>query len=118
VLRSRRSINIPARISTARLQQVIHPDQEKVLKGLESGEAKLEGGVDAKSFFAMLLQNTKEGYFLRSHLWRQQGYGCLEDDRIPGAHYNYKEWVVASWRTCSVSTVGFKGRPGWKGAAK
>src|ERR1700689_391564 len=38
-------------------------DQDKVLKGLESGEIALDNGVDSKSFFAMLLQNTKEGYF-------------------------------------------------------
>jgi gluconate 2-dehydrogenase gamma chain len=38
-------------------------DQDKVLKGLESGEVKLDDGVDSKSFFTMLLQNTKEGYF-------------------------------------------------------
>ena len=34
-----------------------------MLKGLESGEIKLDDGVDSKAFFAMLLQNTKEGYF-------------------------------------------------------
>src|ERR1700723_3743687 len=32
-------------------------DQDKVLKGLESGEIALDNGVDSKSFFALLLQN-------------------------------------------------------------
>ena len=38
-------------------------DKDKVLKGLESGAIALSGGVHSKTFFAMLLQNTKEGYF-------------------------------------------------------
>jgi gluconate 2-dehydrogenase gamma chain len=37
-------------------------DQDKTLQGLESGEIKLDDGIDSKAFFAMLLQNAKEGY--------------------------------------------------------
>jgi hypothetical protein len=37
-------------------------DQDKTLRGLESGEIKLDDGVDSKALFAMLLQNAKEGY--------------------------------------------------------
>jgi len=37
-------------------------DQDQALKDLEAGKAQLDD-VDAKGFFDMLLQNTKEGYF-------------------------------------------------------
>jgi gluconate 2-dehydrogenase gamma chain len=37
-------------------------DQDKTLQGLESGEIKPDDGVNSKAFYAMLLQNTKEGY--------------------------------------------------------
>jgi gluconate 2-dehydrogenase gamma chain len=94
------------------------PDQEKVLKGLESGEAKLEGGVDAKSFFAMLLQNTKEGYFSDPIYGGNKDMGAWKMIGFPGAHYNYKEWVSRHGERVPYPTVGFKGRPGWKGAAK
>jgi len=54
---------MPGRISARRVQPTGSDNQDQVLKGLESGEIKLDGGVDSKTFFAMLLQNTKEGYF-------------------------------------------------------
>src|SRR3984885_3039440 len=38
-------------------------DRDTTLKALEKGSVELDDGVDAKSFFAMLLQNTKEGFF-------------------------------------------------------
>jgi len=90
--------------------------QDKVLKGLESGDIKLDGGVDSKTFFAMLLQNTKEGYFSDPIYGGNKDMGAWTMIGFPGAHYDYKEWVSRHGERVPFPTVGFKGRPGWKGA--
>ena len=89
-------------------------DQDKVLKGLESGEIKLDGGVDSKPFFAMLLQNTKEGYFSDPIYGGNKDMGAWKMIGFPGAHYDYKEWVSRHGERVPYPTVGFKGRPGWR----
>jgi gluconate 2-dehydrogenase gamma chain len=92
-------------------------DQDTTLKGLESGDIKLDGGVDAKSFFAMLLQNTKEGYFSDPIYGGNKDLGAWKMIGFPGAHYNYKEWVTRHGERVPYPTVGFKGRPGWNGGS-
>jgi gluconate 2-dehydrogenase gamma chain len=88
-------------------------DQDKVLKGLESGDIKLDGGVDAKSFFAMLLQNTKEGYFSDPIYGGNKDMGPWKMIGFPGAHYDYREWAPRHGERVPYPSVGFKGRPGW-----
>ena len=84
-----------------------------MLKGLESGEIKLDGGVDSKSFFAMLLQNTKEGYFSDPIYGGNKDMAAWKMIGFPGAHYDYKEWVTRHGERVPYPPVGFKGRPGW-----
>jgi gluconate 2-dehydrogenase gamma chain len=88
-------------------------DQDKVLKGLESGDVKLDSGVDSKAFFAMLLQNTKEGYFSDPIYGGNKDMGAWKMIGFPGAHYDYKEWVPRHGERVPYPPVGFKGRPGW-----
>jgi gluconate 2-dehydrogenase gamma chain len=88
-------------------------DQDSVLKDLESGALKLDGGVDSKTFFAMLLQNTKEGYFSDPIYGGNKGMAAWKMIGFPGAHYNYKSWVSRHGERVPFPTVGFKGRPGW-----
>ena len=90
-------------------------DQDKILKGLESGDIKLDGGVDSKTFFAMLLQNTKEGYFSDPIYGGNKDMGGWKMIGFPGAHYDYKEWVSRHGEPVPFPPVGFKGRPGWRG---
>ncbi len=90
--------------------------QDKVLKGLESGEITLDEGVDSKTFFAMLLQNTKEGYFSDPMYGGNKDMGAWKMIGFPGAHYDYKEWVSRHGERVPYPTVGFKGRPGWNKA--
>jgi gluconate 2-dehydrogenase gamma chain len=89
-------------------------DQDKVLKGLESGAIKLDDSVDSKTFFAMLLQNTKEGYFSDPIYGGNKDMGAWKMIGFPGAHYDYKEWVSRHGERVPYPTVGFKGRHGWK----
>jgi gluconate 2-dehydrogenase gamma chain len=88
-------------------------EQDKVLKGLESGEIGLDGGVDARSFFAMLLQNTKEGYFSDPIYGGNRDMAAWKMIGFPGAHYDYKEWVSRHGERVPYPPVGLKGRPGW-----
>ena len=88
-------------------------DQDTVLKGLESGDIKLDDGVDSKAFFAMLLQNTKEGYFSDPIYGGNKDMGAWKMIGFPGAHYDYKEWVPRHGERVPYPTVSFKGRPGW-----
>jgi gluconate 2-dehydrogenase gamma chain len=88
-------------------------DQDKTLKGLESGDIKLDGGVDSKTFFAMLLQNTKEGYFSDPIYGGNKDMDAWKMIGFPGAHYDYTDWVSRHGETVPFPTVGFKGRPGW-----
>jgi gluconate 2-dehydrogenase gamma chain len=88
-------------------------DQDKLLKGLESGTIELDGGVDSKTFFAMLLQNTKEGYFSDPIYGGNKDMAAWKMIGFPGAHYDYKEWVSRHGERVPFPQVGFKGRPGW-----
>ena len=91
------------------------PDDEadSVLKGLESGGISLDGGVDGRTFFAMLLQNTKEGYFSDPIYGGNKGLGAWKMIGFPGAHYNYTDWVRRHGERVTVMPVGLNGRPGW-----
>ena len=87
-------------------------DQDQVLKGLESGDIKLNG-VDSKMFFAMLLQNTKEGYLSDPIYGGNKDMGAWRMIGFPGAHYDYSAWVSRHGERVPFPPVGFKGRPGW-----
>jgi gluconate 2-dehydrogenase gamma chain len=90
-------------------------DRDVVLTGLESGDIQLDGGVDSKAFFAMLLQNTKEGYFSDPIYGGNKDMGAWKMIGFPGARYDYKEWVTRHGERVPFAPVGFKGRPGWQG---
>ncbi len=88
-------------------------DQDKVLKGLESGAISLDAGVDSATFFAMLLQNTREGYLSDPIYGGNKDMAAWKMIGFPGAHYDYKEWVTRHGERVPYPPVGFKGRPGW-----
>jgi gluconate 2-dehydrogenase gamma chain len=90
------------------------PDQDHLLKQLEAGAVQLEDGVEAKPFFAMLLQNTKEGYFSDPIYGGNRDMAAWKMIGFPGAHYDYSEWVSRHGEKVPYPPVGFKGRPGWR----
>ena len=91
-------------------------DKDTVLKGLEGGTIQLDGGVDAKTFFTMLLQNTKEGYFSDPIYGGNKDMAAWKMIGFPGAHYDYSEWVTRHGEKVPFPPVGFMGRPGWREA--
>ena len=89
-------------------------DKDTVLKGLESGSIQLDGGVNSKVFFAMILQNTKEGYFSDPIYGGNKDMAAWKMIGFPGAHYDYSAWVDRHGERVPYQQVGFKGRPGWR----
>ena len=89
-------------------------DRDTTLKALEKGSVELDDSVDAKSFFAMLLQNTKEGYFSDPIYGGNKDMGAWKMIGFPGAHYDYSDWVSRHGEKVPFQPVSFKGRPGWR----
>jgi gluconate 2-dehydrogenase gamma chain len=93
----------------------LSPSQkDDLLRGLESGTIALDKGVDAKTFFAMLLQNTKEGYFSDPIYGGNKDMAAWKMIGFPGAHYDYSNWATRHGERVPYPPVGFKGRPGWR----
>jgi gluconate 2-dehydrogenase gamma chain len=88
------------------------PDQDALLRRLEKGEVALDG-VDAKAFFAQLLQNTLEGF------WSDPIYGGNRDLAgwkligFPGARYDHSPYVAQHGQKYPLPPVGLKGRADW-----
>ena len=86
--------------------------QDKVLAGLETGTARLEGA-DGRAFFEIVLTNTQEGFFADPIYggnrdmagWRMLGF--------PGVRYDYRDWVSRHGEAYTLPPVGIAGRPEW-----
>jgi gluconate 2-dehydrogenase gamma chain len=109
---------VAAHFSGSSFAKLEPEEQDKLLKGFESNQLELEEGVDAKMFFDMLLQNTKEGYFSDPIYGGNKDMSAWKMIGFPGAHYDYLEWVERHGERVPYPTVGFKGRPGWYGVEK
>ena len=87
-------------------------DKDTVLKGLESGEIKLQG-IDGKSFFHQIVRDVQMGFFAdpiyggnRDMVaWRMIGY--------PGARYNYLDWVGRHNERFPLPPVSMTGSAEW-----
>ena len=87
-------------------------DQDAFLQRLEKGDVALDG-IDAKAFFAQLLQNTMEGF------WSDPIYGGNKDMAgwkligFPGARYDNTEFVTKYGEKYPLPPVGINGRVEW-----
>jgi len=87
-------------------------DQDAFLQRLETGAVALDG-IDAKAFFAQLLQNTLEGF------WSDPIYGGNRDMAgwkligFPGARYDHSSFVALHGQKYPLPPVGLKGRVEW-----
>lgn len=89
------------------------PDQQdKLLKAMEAGNLKL-AGVDSKTFFKMLLQNTKEGMFADPIYGGNKDMSGWKMLGFPGARYDYTEWVGKHNVRYTLPPVGIMGRKDW-----
>ena len=101
-------------LGSASFAALTEAKQDEVLKGLEAGTIALGNGVDARTFFAMLLQNTKEGYFSDPIYGGNKDMAAWKMIGFPGAHYDYSEWVTRHGQRVPYAPVSFMGRPGWR----
>ncbi|KAF1046009.1 gluconate 2-dehydrogenase subunit 3 family protein [Xylophilus sp.] len=75
-----------------RFAQLDADQQDEVLRGLESGKIAL-ADVAAKTFFAFLLQNTKEGYLSDPIHGGNRNAGAWKMIGFPGARADFADWV-------------------------
>jgi gluconate 2-dehydrogenase gamma chain len=87
--------------------------QDRLLKALESGDAKLKGGVDAKAFFTLLLQNTMEGFFADPLYGGNREMAGWKLIGFPGARYNHRPFVTRHGEAYPLPPVSLAGRPEW-----
>jgi gluconate 2-dehydrogenase gamma chain len=86
--------------------------QDDLLKEMEDGKLQL-AGVDAKVFFTMLLQNTKEGMFSDPIYGGNKDMAGWKMLGFPGARYDYTEWVGKHGVRYTLPPVGIMGRKDW-----
>jgi gluconate 2-dehydrogenase gamma chain len=84
-------------------------DQDKVLKGLEKGELKLDA-VPSKDFFNMLLQNAGEGYFADPIYGGNRNFAGWMLIGFPGPRYNYVNEIEQYGKPYPLPPVGLAGR--------
>ncbi|HEY5237185.1 MAG TPA: gluconate 2-dehydrogenase subunit 3 family protein [Rhizomicrobium sp.] len=87
--------------------------QDEILKSLESGGAKLKGGIDSKAFFTLLLQNTMEGFFADPLYGGNRDMAGWKLIGFPGARYNNKPFVTQHGQAYPLPPVSLNGRPDW-----
>lgn len=87
--------------------------QDALLKALESGDAKLKGGVGSKAFFALLLQNTMEGFFADPLYGGNRDMAGWKLIGFPGARYNNRPYVARHGEAYPLPPVSLAGRPDW-----
>jgi gluconate 2-dehydrogenase gamma chain len=66
--------------------------QDQLIAGMENGSLKLKG-TDAAIFFALLLQNTREGFFADPVYGGNRDMAGWKMIGFPGARYDYRDWV-------------------------
>jgi gluconate 2-dehydrogenase gamma chain len=87
-------------------------DQDKVLSGLETGAIALKGA-DGAEFFALLLQNTQEGFFADPIYGGNRDMAGWKLVGFPGARYDYRDWVERHNEPYPLPPVGIMGRSDW-----
>ena len=86
-------------------------DQDKILHGLEKGEIEL-ADAPAKEFFAMLWQNTNEGFFADPIYGGNRNFAGWKLIGFPGPRYNYVNEIEQYGKPYTLPTVGLMGRNG------
>jgi gluconate 2-dehydrogenase gamma chain len=91
-------------------------EQDTLIAGMESGTVQL-GAIDSKAFFAILLQNTKEGFFADPVYGGNRDMASWKMIGFPGARYDYSDWIDRHNERYPLPPVGIMGRPAWNAAS-
>jgi gluconate 2-dehydrogenase gamma chain len=103
---------IAATFSGKSFAELAPDDQDRVLAGLESGSIALKD-VKAAEFFALLLQNTQEGFFADPIYGGNREMAGWKLVGFPGARYDYRDWVERHNEVYPLPPVGIMGRSDW-----
>ena len=87
-------------------------DQDKILDGLEKGTVELNG-VSSTEFFALLLENTMEGFFSDPIYGGNRDMAGWKLIGFPGARYDYRDWVERHNEPYPLPPVSIMGRSDW-----
>ena len=83
-----------------------------MLKGLESGEIKLDGA-DGKAFFEQVAQGHSEGFFADPIYGGNRDMVAWKMIGFPGARYNYRDWIDRHNERFPLPPVSITGRADW-----
>jgi gluconate 2-dehydrogenase gamma chain len=101
-----------ARFTGKTFSELAPDDQDQLLGMLEKGEPELQG-VKAKGFFAMLLQNTIEGFFSDPLYGGNRDMVGWKLIGFPGARYDHRNVVDKHGEQYILPPVGIMGRKAW-----
>ena len=87
--------------------------QDEALRLLETGQVPLNS-VDGSAFFALLLENVREGYFSDPAYGGNRGMAAWRMIGFPGARYDYSAWVSRHGEQLPYEPVGLLGRDAWR----
>lgn len=89
-------------------------DQDAVLADLEAGKIKLEGGVEAKQFFGLMLSNIMEGFFADPIYGGNKDMTSWKMLGFPGARYDYRDHATKHNQPYPLPPVSIAGSAEWK----
>ena len=103
---------IKAKFSGKSFRDLTPDDQDKMLAGLESGAIVLKD-VKGAELFALLLQNTQEGFFADPIYGGNRDMAGWKLVGFPGARYDYRDWVERHNELYPLPPVSIMGRSDW-----
>jgi gluconate 2-dehydrogenase gamma chain len=87
-------------------------DKDSVLKGLESGDIKLEGA-DGKAFMEQAVKDIQMGFFSDPIYGGNRDMAAWKMIGYPGARYNYLDWIDRHNERFPLPPVSMTGRAEW-----
>jgi gluconate 2-dehydrogenase gamma chain len=87
-------------------------DKDTVLKGLESGDLKLDGA-DGKAFMEQAVKDVQMGFFADPIYGGNRDMAAWKMIGYPGARYNYLDWIERHNERFPLPPVSITGRAEW-----
>ena len=87
-------------------------EQDALLKRIEDEELEFEG-VSATAFFALVQENTIEGFFCDPIYGGNRDMVGWKLVGFPGVRYDYRDHLDHNGAHISIEPVGLSGRPAW-----
>lgn len=86
--------------------------KDAVIGGLEDGSVHLEG-TDGRTFFKLLLKDTKQGFFADPIYGGNRGMVGWKMIGFPGARYDYRDWVDRHNERYPGPPISIAAHPDW-----